>query len=609
MFYSHQLLARKAPLGQIWMAATMHAKINRRNLNKLNLIKICEEILNPSVPMALRLSGILMGGVVIVYERKVKLLYDDVSRLVVELNEAWKVKPAPDRTILPKGKTQAKKETVTLPENQETADLGDVEQSRNFSNSNATMGFQRTGYFSMRLDDIEEPNINNDPLEEDAAQHLHQADADNIKLYERFDFYQEPLEHNRFERFDIEGDEETHMDIPSTLIPSPSIQEEAPRAEEVQDPPEKFNQQSDESKEVKQEQLRQEPVRKKRRRNAKTNIAMDYDQTIIPSHIYTSWLQSTSGIVSRSRRKRKAYMHIVNRMKVADLMELPPLVVLEDLSTRDNQIYYPAPLLDLWRRSTQPPHDSPSARTSVPLPPEPSSASPPEGGHYQDPIGYPFEESYSGVASDSLGISIEKLRKAFGNNEIPREILEKGVSFGLMDNGRKTTTEANMVTPGNSDDDVRSMPSSGSGHEVHSGRANKKRSHSVSRHSGSSLEPVEEENEGLGPEFRLSRLSENDPATDDQEVLMETGPTQTQRPVTSQHMDKITNIVRMQMKAHFDAPGAPSVESLNKLADGMTRKGAAMLFYQTCVLATHDNLRVEQKVPYGDILISGGGKL
>lgn len=83
MFYSHQLLARKAALGQIWMAATMHAKMNRRKLDKLNIIKICEEILNPSVPMALRLSGILMGGVVIIYERKVKLLYDDVTRLMV----------------------------------------------------------------------------------------------------------------------------------------------------------------------------------------------------------------------------------------------------------------------------------------------------------------------------------------------------------------------------------------------------------------------------------------------------------------------------------------------------------------------------------------------
>lgn len=37
-----------------------------------------------------------------------------------------------------------------------------------------------------------------------------------------------------------------------------------------------------------------------------------------------------------------------------------------------------------------------------------------------------------------------------------------------------------------------------------------------------------------------------------------------------------------QMKAHFDTPGAPRVESLNSLAIGMNRKGAALLFYQTC---------------------------
>ena len=37
-----------------------------------------------------------------------------------------------------------------------------------------------------------------------------------------------------------------------------------------------------------------------------------------------------------------------------------------------------------------------------------------------------------------------------------------------------------------------------------------------------------------------------------------------------------------QMKAHFDTPGVSQVESLNHLALGMNRKGAALLFYQTC---------------------------
>lgn len=107
------------------------------------------------------------------------------------------------------------------------------------------------------------------------------------------------------------------------------------------------------------------------------------------------------------------------------------------------------------------------------------------------------------------------------------------------------------------------------------------------------------------------------------------------------------------MKAHFDTPGAPQAESLNTLALGMNRKGAALLFYQTCgilppmllslpavvlhwwfwlfnmsnlpkfsinklteirrihcvVLASRDYLRVEQTIPFGDILISRGAKM
>ncbi|KAK8946731.1 Sister chromatid cohesion 1 protein 1 [Platanthera zijinensis] len=75
MFYSHQLLARKAPLGQIWMTATLGSKIKRRSLEIFDIHRICEDILNPSIPMALRLSGILMGDVVNVFKRKVDFLY------------------------------------------------------------------------------------------------------------------------------------------------------------------------------------------------------------------------------------------------------------------------------------------------------------------------------------------------------------------------------------------------------------------------------------------------------------------------------------------------------------------------------------------------------
>lgn len=48
-------------------------------------------------------------------------------------------------------------------------------------------------------------------------------------------------------------------------------------------------------------------------------------------------------------------------MKLKDLMDIPPVVLACGLFDKGNrQIYYPAPLLELWMRSTQPPHDSPS---------------------------------------------------------------------------------------------------------------------------------------------------------------------------------------------------------------------------------------------------------
>ncbi|KAJ6309461.1 hypothetical protein OIU77_015258 [Salix suchowensis] len=94
-----------------------------------------------------------------------------------------------------------RKEAVTLPENQET-DMGEIEQSLNYSNAaTTTMGFQETAYFTMRLDNVDEPYVNHDTGEGDASHHLHQADADNITLFERFDSYQVDTDaYNRFER-------------------------------------------------------------------------------------------------------------------------------------------------------------------------------------------------------------------------------------------------------------------------------------------------------------------------------------------------------------------------------------------------------------------------
>lgn len=93
-----------------------------------------------------------------------------------------------------------------------------------------------------------------------------------------------------------------------------------------------------------------------------------------------------------------------------------------------------------------------------------------------------------------------------------------------------------------------------------------------------------------------------------------------------------------QLKAHFDTPGSAQTESLDQLALGLDRKKAACLFYQTCgmfliipsasvihlyvskvlkqnniieraVLASRGYIKVQQKEPYGNIIISRGVKM
>ena len=51
-------------------------------------------------------------------------------------------------------------------------------------------------------------------------------------------------------------------------------------------------------------------------------------------------------------------MGIMSTSKISNLMELPPTVLIDDNGNRE--IYYPAPLLELWNNSILPPHESPS---------------------------------------------------------------------------------------------------------------------------------------------------------------------------------------------------------------------------------------------------------
>ncbi|GMP69487.1 hypothetical protein CsSME_00028727 [Camellia sinensis var. sinensis] len=200
--------------------------------------------------------------------------------------------------------------------------------------------------------------------------------------------------------------------------------------------------------------------------------------------------------------------------KIGNLMELPPVALICGLSTTGNrEIHYPACLLVLWMRSTIPTCDFPSGQSSMMV-----------------ALRIIFiKRIKSGLGSQSLGVSREKLRTNLKTNEIPPEVLILGLSNNLGNNGVRVNEANVMVTPGNSGDKVKSIPNSGSGHSflsnnsnVNSGRSNKKRPYASSRHSWSGLEPVAEENSWQQPDlnFKLARLSENGLTTEN-DLLVE----------------------------------------------------------------------------------------
>ncbi|KAK9742327.1 hypothetical protein RND81_03G164400 [Saponaria officinalis] len=495
-------------------------------------------------------------------------------------------------------------EAVTLPENHGNSDnVGDIDQSLDYSNKLASsMGFHQTAYFAMHI--------------------VISVDAATITLDDPYDSCQTGTGlYNRFERFDIEGDEDTiRFNIPSQehTIPPPNVHSlppaMEPQTDDVQHPEKQFDESSPQLEDGQQQQLSEQkrnPARKRVRRQAP--FIMDTDQTMIPSNLYQSWLQHAADIRTR-RPKVGEDLNSISAIKVTKLVNLPPVAICCGLIGNNHEVHYPMSLLKLWLASIQPPHDSPSASTCSHRAPETSLSSHPSGKGYHDPPEIPMGQFDTGMATKRLG-SREKLRSNQPTGtEFPipefNEMFPARVTTNLMASGHSSGTSVrSFASPVPGSDDLVNTS------DNNSGRLNKKRR--SSRLAGISLESLDEENQWIHeaaennleiPRFKMPRRSQYGP-TPDHELLVETGATQTQRPVIDEEVELRTRNIATQLKTYFETPGAPQTESLNQLAVGMIRKQAAQLFYQTCVLATRDVLKVQQSLPYGDIILSKGAKM
>jgi cohesin complex subunit SCC1 len=90
MFYSQIILAKKGPLGQVWQAAHWgERKLGRPAVFSTDIAAVTTSIANPTVPMALRVSGHLLLGIVRIYSRKVQFLLDDCHQAMIKVKMAY----------------------------------------------------------------------------------------------------------------------------------------------------------------------------------------------------------------------------------------------------------------------------------------------------------------------------------------------------------------------------------------------------------------------------------------------------------------------------------------------------------------------------------------
>ncbi|KAL3926544.1 MAG: hypothetical protein SGPRY_003250 [Prymnesium sp.] len=135
------VLAKKGPLGKIWLAAHMENKLPKLQIIATNIPESVGNIENPALPMALRVSGHLLLGVVRIFSRKVTYLLSDCSDAINKIKESFR---APGPVDLPQGGTVRRNEDITNPdqfdEMELEADLASQDLMFSLSGEDALVG-------------------------------------------------------------------------------------------------------------------------------------------------------------------------------------------------------------------------------------------------------------------------------------------------------------------------------------------------------------------------------------------------------------------------------------------------------------------------------------
>ncbi|KAJ9656068.1 sister chromatid cohesion protein 1 [Neophaeococcomyces mojaviensis] len=91
MFYSEQLLTKTGPLAKVWLASNVERKLSKSQILQSDITNSVHVIVDQGqAPMALRMSGQLMLGVVRIYGRKARYLLDDCNEALLKIRMTFK---------------------------------------------------------------------------------------------------------------------------------------------------------------------------------------------------------------------------------------------------------------------------------------------------------------------------------------------------------------------------------------------------------------------------------------------------------------------------------------------------------------------------------------
>ncbi|KAF8325208.1 Rec8 like protein-domain-containing protein [Cantharellus anzutake] len=91
LFYSEAILSRRGPLARVWLAAHYERKLSKTLTLQTDIEQSVDAIVDQEgQPMALRLSGQLLLGVVRIYSRKAKYLLDDCNEAIAKIKLAFR---------------------------------------------------------------------------------------------------------------------------------------------------------------------------------------------------------------------------------------------------------------------------------------------------------------------------------------------------------------------------------------------------------------------------------------------------------------------------------------------------------------------------------------